>query len=188
MSPWREAGRRSTEGPDCTRQDCRGIHRRCPRRVTQTVLCKQLGQVSEYLACRYRRGLHPPDTLIEPVFSRRESLHNLESAGPSDCGPAFFVRGAPTSLRAPPRRPPRRLARARAPAPRTHSGGSPYDAQWTSARWTYAIRRLPTRQCPRRRSFAPPSFVRTEPLTACARGVWPSPGGPRDPLSSAHLP
>jgi hypothetical protein len=79
--------------------------------------------VSQYLAYRYGRGLHPPDALIEPVLGRRNSLHDLDGDGPTGCGPPFFVRGAPAPLRAPSGRPPRRPDWDRAPAPKAHAGG-----------------------------------------------------------------
>lgn len=61
----------------------------------------------------------------------------------------------------------------------------PHDSRRTGARWEWETCSPPAQQNSCRRSFAHPKrFVRTEPLIACAVGVWPSPSGPRDLLSS----
>jgi hypothetical protein len=116
------------------------------------------------------------------VFGRRDGLHHVDSDGPSGRGPTFFVCGAPAPLRAPTRRPPRSPDRDRASTSRTHARGS----------------RTAPNECPlggRTRPVVPqpgsflvdahppiPRFVRTEPLTACAVGVLPSPRRPAGPV------
>lgn len=58
------------------------------------------------------------------MFGRRDGLHDLNGNSPGNCRPAFLVCSAPAPLRAPSRRPPRRLGRDWAPAPRTHARSS----------------------------------------------------------------
>lgn len=98
VPPWRGASGASAASPNCTRQNYRRVQRRCPLRGTQTILCQQLGQMSQDLAYHYGRRLHPPDALIEPVFSRRDGLHDLDGDGPSSRSPAFFECSAPPHI------------------------------------------------------------------------------------------
>jgi hypothetical protein len=119
-----EASGGSTTGSHCTRHDYRRVHRRCPLRITQGILSKQFGQVSQHLAYPYRRCLHPPDALIELVFGRRDSFNDLNGDGSGGSGSSFVVRGTPTPLGAPSRWPPRRPCWDGIPASRTYAGGS----------------------------------------------------------------
>lgn len=175
-------------GPRRTCRDYRRVHCRCPLRVTQTTLCQQLGQMGQYLTCRHGRSLHPPDALIEPVFGRHYGLRDLDGDCPSSHSLAFFVSSSPPPLRAPPRWPPRRPGGNRLAAPRTCTQGS-FTVQNGPLLCGHTKARVPTSTEHSSTPIRPlQSFVLTEPLTACARGVWPSSGGPRDPLSSARLP
>lgn len=187
--PRREASRGSTAGPDRTRQEYRRVHRRRPPRVTQAILRQQLGQVRQHFAYRHGRGLHPPNALVEPCsvvatvsttstattpapaarrFSYAARRHRCEHHFAGLPVVALSGTGLPHRGHTP-AVPARRAAGPRSVGVRDPLSPNPAEL-------------LSTLICP------PPSFVRTEPLTACALGVWPSPGGPRDPLSSARLP